>query len=523
MTEETTKKRSALSLLEIGLFGKTLPWYWTPIIVATLLISMHLGVKLQIKDATFSFLDAFSEWGEGNFRTSSYSLGGRLESTELTITPDETEPSTAIRIPRVSVQTPGFFWLLRGQIPSFKLGWSIFGGRSKLKADRDNQYPPTGRLSFVFERVDWGDYGMEDVLPDVSWVGAYSGAAFEAAGCREDWWWHRSEFAEKFKLAEPAGDINLLFRVENAKTLVQTLEFGTPETSHAIIERRFELPQADDFLDTPAEDWRTIDVRWSFRDHGFNKARNRYCAQQSGISEAEFIERHLAVVERIMESKGQRFSRNMLLAYRRYAEGGKELVWQSSYGAGVAWEDISDKHGAALFAAINASVQVDGLPRVPYQPTTVEIRPLPEDREYASVLRILQHENGGETAFSSALAEPTSVAALDVPAATATAVVNAASAPLTTTTATATTAVSASATPAEATAPTPLAVGSELRSRDLGKHLGTYVRIELSTGRSYVGAVTSNGAETVTLSVRMRSGQASLALPHKRILRVTTL
>ncbi len=524
MAEETTKKKSALSLLEIGLFGKTLPWYWTPIFVATLLVSMHLMVKLQIKDATFSFLDAFSEWGDGAFKNSSYSLGGRLESTDLTITPDESEPSTVIRIPRVSMQTPGFFWLLRRQIPSFKLGWSIFGGKSKLKADHDNQYPPTGQLSILFERIDWGDVGMQAVLPDVSWVGAYSGAAFEAAGCSEDWWWHRNEFADKFKMAEPAGNISLLFRTEGEQILVQTLEFGSPETSHAIIERRFELPQADDFLDTPAEEWRTMDVRWSFRDHGFNKARNRYCAQQAGITEAEFIERHIAVVERLMATKGNQFPRAMWLAYKRYAEGGKELVWQSNYGEGVAWEDINSKRGVALLEAINASVHVEGFPRVPYQPTGIPIKPLPEDGDYASVYQVLQMENGGSAVPISPLAEPTAVPAGAPAAVAASGLLDPATVPTVTTAGTALVAAPAGVTTSEALpGPPPLSAGIELPSRELGKHLGIYVRVELSNGRSYVGAVASSGAEAVTLSVRMRSGQASLALPHKRIRRVTTM
>jgi hypothetical protein len=536
----------------IRMFGRDLPWYWTLIILATLLVAVHLGIRLQTKNATWQFLEGFSWLGQGSFRNSSYDLDGRIESTELAIVADATQPGAAIRIPRVSVLTPGFFWLLRAQLPSMDLFKSVSSGKLQLKHERGNHYPPTRQLQIVFDAIDWGDLGMEAVLPDVGWVGPYSGAAFEAAGCSEDWWWHRDTFAEKFKLAAPSGNVSLLFRVDGGGQLQQTLEFGTPETSHAIIERRFALPEADDFLDTHPDDWRTLDIRWSFRDHGFNKARNRYCAAQAGITEAEFIDRHVAAVERIMASKGWVFPRNMWLAYRRYAEGGKELTWQSNLPEGVAWEEVQDRRGAALFTAINATVHVEGFPRVPYQPEVITPLPLPKDREYASLFDIVQTERAA-AASAAALVDPLALALADAtsssgspiteslpaggaadpaPAATeATMPVNPVDNAISTdpVSVPALTSTSVTAPPAdsEVAAPVPvqdepisLAAGSELPSRELGKHLGIYVRIELSSGRAYIGAVAKSDAEAVTLNVRMRSGNASLTLPHKQIRRV---
>lgn len=539
----------------IRMFGRDLPWYWTLIILATLLVAVHLGIRLQTKNATWQFLEGFSWLGEGSFRNSSYDLDGRIESTDLAIVADAAKPGAAIRIPRVSVLTPGFFWLLRAQLPSMDLFKSVSSGKLQLKHERGNHYPPTHQLHILFDAVDWGELGMEEVLPDVSWVGPYSGAAFEAAGCSEGWWWHRGEFAEKFKLAAPNGNISLLFRVEGDGLLQQTLEFGTPETSHAIIERRFALPEADDFLDTHPDDWRTLDIRWSFRDHGFNKARNRYCAAQAGITEAEFIDRHVAAVERIMTSKGLVFPRNMWLAYRRYAEGGKELTWQSNFAEGVAWEDVQDRRGAALFTAINATVHVEGFPRVPYQPEAITPLPLPKDREYASLFDIVQTERAA-AATAAALADPLALALADADAATSSDSPATESLPATATAdpVPATTEASMPADnvintpPVSAPAPTSssvaapaggeaaaaavvppapaqdepisLAAGSELPSRELGKHPGIYVRIELSSGRAYIGAVAKSDAEAVTLNVRMRSGNASLTLPHKQIRRV---
>lgn len=531
--------------LAIRLFGRDLPWYWTLIILATLLIAMHLGIRLQTQDATSQFLDGFSGLGKGSFRNSSYSWDGRLTSTDLAIVADAATPGAAIRIARIKVQTPGFFWLLRAQLPSLSLFKSARDGNAQFKKERGNHYPPARQLQILFEEIDWGDVGMDAALPDVSWVGPYSGAAFEAAGCSEDWSWHRSTFADKFKLREPNGNISLLFRVEADGVLQQTLEFGTPETSHAIIERRFALPEADDFLDTHPDDWRTLDIRWSFRDHGFNRARNRYCATQAGISEAEFIDRHVAAVERIMATKGLQFSRNMWLAYRRYAEGGKELTWQSNFGEGVAWEDIQDKPGAALYSATHATVHVEGFPRVPYQPELITPRPLPEDRDYASVFDIVQSERAASAALLAASALPVldEAGAGDGATVLSNATGTMPSPELAAVSLPATDAASADPRPAlvdaDAARPAPapssttdaavptdgsfvgLAAGSELPSRELAKHLGMYVRIELSSGRAYVGAVAKSDAEAVTLNVRMRSGNASLSLPHKQIRRVT--
>jgi hypothetical protein len=521
MATESGKSKSKLSWLESEIFGITLPWYWKPIALIVLLVTLHLMIKLHIKDTTYQFLDGFAWLGEGEFRNSDYSFGGRFESTDLTITPDDSDQGSVIRIPRISVQSPGFFWLLRTQIPSFNLGWSLFGGKPKLRADQENRYPPTDKLDITFERVDWGALGMEDVLPDVSWVGPYSGAAFEAAGCSKDWWWHRDEFVAKFKLAEPSGDIRLQFRTEDDQILHQTLEFGSAETSHALIERRFALPEADDFLDTHPDDFKTLDVRWTFRDHGFNKARNRYCADQAGISEAEFIERHIAAVERIMASKGLVFPRGVWLAYRRYAEGGKEMIWQTNYGEGVAWEDISSKRGAALFTAMNASLQIEGFPRIPYQPEIIEPRPLPEEGDYASVFAIVQKEGGAPLPVTDP-ALPPLVAPAQLPDTTATPQPAIATEPAQVDVARASTSI-VKAAPESPTEPEPIIAGSEIPSRTLGKYIGEYVRIELSTGRSYIGAVAKSDAVSVTLKVKMRSGQASLSFPHKQIRRVTRI
>ncbi len=527
--------KPARHLLAIRMFGRDLPWYWTLLILVTLLVAVHFGIRQQTKAATQGFLQGFAWLGKGSFRDSSYSFDGRIESSDLAIVADAPKSGSKILIPRVSVSTPGLVWLLRAQLPRLDF-W-------KSNSKGGNHYPPTRQLRILFERIDWGDAGMEDVVPDVGWVGPYSGAAFEAAGCSDDWWWHRSEFAEKFKLAEPMGDVSLLFRVEADDVLQQTLEFGTPETSHAIIERRFALPVADDFLDTPAGQWRTLDVRWSFRDHGFNKVRNRYCADQAGITESEFIDRHVAAVERIMASKGLVFSRNMWVAYRRYAEGGKELNWQSNFGEGVAWEDIAGKRGAALYDAINATVHVEGFPRVPYLPEMIDPLPLPADRDYASVFQIIQGERAATAVPIDPLAAPALPDAMPPPAAAV-----AIPAAIDTTVAAATTAApvipqpqaaafvaaqpvdssgSANAVidPAVAAPPSvealqTVASGTEVPSRELGKYLGIYVRVELGNGRAYVGAVAKNDAEAVTLNVRMRSGNASLTLPHKQIRRV---
>jgi hypothetical protein len=518
MANKSARRKFDLSLLEIPFFGRTLPWYWTPILITVLVIVMHLRFKLEIKDYTHEFLESFDWLGEVQFRNSDYSLGGTIESTDLEIVASEDSISDAIRIPRVRVETPGLFWIIRKQIPSFGLSWSMFSKKARLKEDSDNQFPPTDSLELVFERVDWGNIPMDQVLPEVSWVGPYSGAAFEAAGCQEDWWWHRSEFPEKFRLSEPAGDIRMLLTTEGEQILNQRIEFGAPESAHVIIERRFELEQADDFLDSDPEDWRTLEVRWSFRDHGFNKARNAYCAKQAGISEAEFIDRHLAAVARIMESKGLLFDERIWAAYRRYAEVGADLTWQTHYGEGVAWEDVNDRRGAALFNAIGAKLSVTGLPPLAYQPQVTAVRPLPEDGSVDSIYQLLLREG---TLAAPAEAPAFADTAPAVPPAATRTLIPAAPAG----------AASSGSTPAAAvpssTAANPvgdkLAAGSVVATRDLGQHIGRYVRVQLSGGRSYVGAIERNADQSLTLKVRLRGGSASIALPHKQIRSVTTI
>ncbi len=528
MASKPTKRKFDLSLLEISFFGRVLPWYWTPILLTVLMISLHLKFKLEIKQVTYDFLDTFDWVGEGQFRNSDYSWGGMIESTDLEIVASEERISDRIRIPRVRVETPGFFWMLRMQVPSFGLSWSMFSKKARLKQNEDNEFPPTDNLELVFERIDWGNIPMEYVLPEVSWIGPYSGAAFEAAGCTEDAWWHRSEFPEKFRLSEPAGDIRMLLSTEGEQILNQRIEFGASESAHVTIERRFELDQANDFLDSDPEDWRTLEVRWSFRDHGFNKARNAYCAKQAGISEAQFIERHLAAVARIMESKGLLFDEKIWAAYRRYAETGADLTWQTHYGEGVAWEDIREKRGAVLFNAIGARLSVTGLAPLPYQPQITAMRPIPDDGSVDSIYQLLVREGSiaapsAESAVATASPSPLPAVQTAPPPASAVPGRSTASAVPRATAAGTAAALPAAATATATSATGKPAAGSELALRDLGKHVGSYVRVQLSSGRTYNGAIERNAAQALTLRVRLRGGTASLALPHKQIRSVTAI
>ncbi|HET7843404.1 MAG TPA: hypothetical protein VFL14_04590, partial [Xanthomonadales bacterium] len=329
-TKKVEAARSGWDLLRIRLFGRELPLYWTWILLAAFVFLSHVMVKLEIKAATFEFLDAFEWVGPGQFRNADYSFGGTMEATELTLTPSDAEPGDPpITVRRIVVETPGPIWLLRTSMPSFSPKASGTLGRiqkaaEKLGGDeRPNEFPPTDELHIRFEDVDWGNYGMANVLPGIDWIGGTSGALFEAEGCSNDWWWTRDEVRERFDAPDADGQIDIHVKVTGPNTLSNTIAFGHGGNSTLTIEREFIVPgEADDWLDSEPDEWRTTKLRWTVEDTGFVRARNRWCAQEAKIGEAQFVERHVAAVRRTLQSIGFEPTPQLLDAYSVYAQNG---------------------------------------------------------------------------------------------------------------------------------------------------------------------------------------------------------
>lgn len=520
------KPKSGLDLLRIPMFGRELPLYWTWILLGVFAVLTHLMIRLQIKEMTFEFLEVFAEDGEGTFRNAGYSFGGEIEATELEIVPyDHEAGERPIRVGRVVVETPGLFWLLRTSMPSFspKAGGTL--GKLQRAAEKFsdeeeqvNEFAPATRMTVRFEDVDWGDYGLGWMVPQVDWVGAYSGALFEAAGCERDWWWSQDEVRTRFGAPNALGTIAMDFTVDGPKTLKQKIVFSSEATSSLTIERDWTLlGEAEDFLDSDPDTWRTTRVRWTVDDKGFVRARNAWCAKEAKIPEADFVERHIAAVRRLVLANGFAPDAAVWATYRGYAERGGRLVWETRLAPGKALED-ADGHGPDEYLiAMNARLSVEGRSPAAYLGTFGTPMELPLDEDTQSLVQVLRKE--GTLPAPGAAATPTALPAMtgaaQAPAATPEPVASVARRPV---------ALPANAEVLDAYAdePEPEAP-ARLTARDLAGQVGRNVRVTLANGRRYAGYVQSADASGVSLKVAVTSGSATLTFTRANISSIEAL
>lgn len=157
-------------------------------------------------------------------------------------------------------------------------------------------------------------------------IGPRSAAFAELEGCGSAW---RMSDSEMRTMGLEPGPTTIRYHIlveGNQVTTTQTLQ--TPGLGEATFTRigtgtrpgkklfqRLGLP--DDVS------WKTH--QWSFKDQGFIKARNEFCARETGVSLETFLANHLASIERTMASLGITVSPEMRAMYIDYAANGGEL------------------------------------------------------------------------------------------------------------------------------------------------------------------------------------------------------
>jgi hypothetical protein len=370
---------------------------------------------------------------------------------------------------------------------------------------------------------------MQYVSADTNWFGSYSGALFEAEGC-DAWWWNVSELEGNLGLDTGERNITISYETLGEKTLRQRLDFGGPTMSELRIEVDYELDgPANQFIDQFGEDWRMRKLSWTVSDHGFIAKRNAWCAKAAGISEEEFIRRHLAAVARFLQLDGMIANPEALAVYEKYAREGGELVWETAT-ASAGEVGGSQAQTLAGFIAASGSTLRHGETVAYAMPTAIAPRDWPNG-EFDSVWDIVVHEGGGAIATSPA---PETAAANAAPVAAGTA----APAPVETPATVAAEpdiAASTDAPPAVAAAPPGSALldanyrAAPAPRRRAERERLEYDRLELrqrvlvtlAGNRELRGEVEAIDAKEMVLRVRMGGGYARMTLARTRIEKIT--
>jgi len=266
-------------------------------------------------------------------------------------------------------------------------GW-LFFARNLL--DRQLENAQVDGLQLKFEGFDTAS-GMEPTLGTLGPIGALSASPFESEGCMAHASFARADLEQMGLVAGPTSlDIGLS---ENAGRVDTHIVLNTPEVSRVQYERRETLAKETSLLQLPDVASATLGERWDVSDRGFVAARNAFCAKQDGIDTHAFVQRHLAAVQRLLETRGLVVDPATAMDYADFAEKGGQIAFGGDYATPLHSSEraAARKNGSAMLR-MTAKLEHNGR-TTPIQWHGTQPRAL--DTQGGATFAAMAKENGG--------------------------------------------------------------------------------------------------------------------------------
>lgn len=162
------------------------------------------------------------------------------------------------------------------------------------------------------------------VFDELGQIGPASASLFEAEGCGEHALWLASELSADMGLRITPSVMKIVVSNEG-DSVIRTSSFTTPGAGSATLIETARGIKVRGALFAMPELGQLDRLSVTISDTGFVKARNAYCAKLTNVSVDQFIENHMATVERIFLAEGTKTSDEMLALYRNFAGNGGEL------------------------------------------------------------------------------------------------------------------------------------------------------------------------------------------------------
>ncbi|WP_257389185.1 hypothetical protein [Tahibacter caeni] len=299
---------------------------------------------------------------------------------------------------------------VRVEVPMGQYLLSALSRRGRLNAITEVRIALTGGR---------GEYGLP-FTSSLGVFGAASSAPFEADGCVEDSLWTSDELA-RMGLKPGPTELTVEFKREQGRlTLTQTQR--TPGV--ASVSYHGVVAMNDDYSLFSLRDGgrnALLSDSWSVRDEGFVAARNHYCAGKDKITPEQFVQRHVATVQRVLAAEGLHANDEMAAAYRQFASRGGSLEFGVDYDPPLTAERYAEAHFGEWLGQVRGRFSVDGKPQA-FGLETRPPLPLPEDDEDAESVRtvfdVLRAEGGDPLRLATADAADAADAAATMPQST---------------------------------------------------------------------------------------------------------
>ncbi len=265
-----------------------------PVALAVLVVKWRAAVTL---DRWIEQAQPFAQISRGS---SFVGMDGTIGVDQLAITANQTDIGT-VRADRVTLHTPGLWWLLRN---------GVFGG---------NQLPQEFGVS-----IDGLDTSTLEVGRDQpALFGELSGAPFDHAGCQDDPFIEGELIDLGVPRAAPRIYARYAIASDGAMRVDSGIERSGSASSSIALLLRLAGSATPDAAALMGASFEGVEV--SLRDDGFVAARNRACAERLKISEADFIVAHVAMAQRTARALGVEPDAVWWDEYARFASTGGSL------------------------------------------------------------------------------------------------------------------------------------------------------------------------------------------------------
>lgn len=341
-------RRASAVKKESGI-GSKLVWIVTRIVLP---LAVVYGVIWWRVDAgvsrIFESIQGFTQASRGS---SFFGLNGDVGVNRVRIdAPAGSSLPGAMRIERVTVHTPGLWWLIRS---------SLFGVEEKFPE----------RVGLTLDNFELS--GVTPQMQAENLLGTYSGAPFEADGCGSRTAWERGDLGT-LGLSVQHSKIVVRMNRLGADAVEFVISAGTPGAGIAEGMVTLTAPGVDANPTAFAAATLTS-ATLAFRDEGFIAARNAYCGKEANLSAAAFVDKHIEAVRARFARVGLVPDAPLEASYREYATKGGELMIRTRPQAGFQLMNARGYNGEQMRYLLSPVVEVQGR-----DPVLLALKPLSE-------------------------------------------------------------------------------------------------------------------------------------------------
>jgi hypothetical protein len=277
------------------------------VIVAVLLVAvLKLVLWYETQQGASRLITRLAPYAQVQIGSVSSSLDGSVELSGVNATIGKGAARENWRATQVALTTPGALWLLRRL---------LFGDESlpeQLGVTLKGLQAPAAVLG---------------VGADAAWLSPLSLVPFETMGCGVVSRFSVADY-QRMGLNPGAPQQHLEYRYDaTGHALTFAAEFASPPFSTVSV--RGELQKFDP-RGVASGTWQQLhvsEVSVGYLDGGYLLKRNRFCAQQAGISPAQFVDQHLSAVAAFLSDRGVQPGAQVEAIYRSLVtEGGRVSV-----------------------------------------------------------------------------------------------------------------------------------------------------------------------------------------------------